>query len=210
MKTVGDRIQACSVTGVKPGFNEHGNETVRDALDMVHGDLAAQDRAWLGRLHGEQAHVRVDRAECLADADQGSSGADAKHQRVGQLPLWQLGEDFRAQHQAIFLHVPFRVELAGAEKPRLPAQLLGPRQRLVDVKITAEQHLGTLRMGDGHALAGQTLGHDHRLPLTFDRRDHRQGVAGVAADSLDDGVAGFQQAFLLRPLDHVFGDARLD
>ena len=97
MKTVGDRIQACSVTGVKPGFNEHGNETVRDALDMVHGDLAAQDRAWLGRLHGEQAHVRVDRAECLADADQGAAAADAKHQRVGQLPLWQLGEDFRAR-----------------------------------------------------------------------------------------------------------------
>src|SRR5690606_41200973 len=37
-----------------------------------------------------------------------------------------------------------------------------------------------------------------------------EGVAGVAAGGLDDGVAGLEQSFLLCPLDDVGGDPRLD
>ena len=78
-------------------------------------DFAAEQRPGFRWLHGEQAHVRVHRAECLADPDQRTAGTDAHHQGIGHHAGWQLAKDLGAEHLAILLDVPFGFELTRAE-----------------------------------------------------------------------------------------------
>src|SRR5918994_7112305 len=172
-------------------LEDAGHEAVGDALDEVLPHLATEYRRRLGGLHREELDPRVDLAEGLADAHQGASCAHTHDEDVWDLALGELGQDLRPQPHTVLLDVPLRLELRGTEVAVLPPELFRLGQSLVDVEVADLQDLGAEGAAYDGAFAGHPLGHDHEHPVAFDGGHHREGVAGVAARSLDYGVAGF-------------------
>src|SRR5918995_3474440 len=198
-------IDQRSVSGEDPG-----NEPVRYALDGVSAGLPAQDGARLVRLHPDELYVRIDFAERLADAHERATGSHAHHQGLRDRALGQLRQYLRPEPDAVFLHVPLRLELCRAEISWLLSQLARLRERLVDVEVPHLQHLGAQRPAYGDPLAAHPFGHDHQHPVALRGRHHREGVARVAARCFHYRVARFKETLLFGLLDHVLGDAGLD
>src|SRR5918994_841957 len=187
-----------------------GDEPVRDALDGVPAGLSAQNGARLVRLHPNELHVRIDFAEGLADAHERATGSHAHHQGLRDRVLGQLRQYLRPKPDAIFLHIPLRLELRRAEISWLLSQLARLRERLVDVEVPYLQHLGAQRPAYGDPLAAHPFGHDHQHPVALCGCHHREGVARVAARCFDYGVARLKESLLFGLLDHVLGDSSLD
>lgn len=102
-------------------FVNRRDKAVRYAFELVGTDDATLDGLGFSRLHGKSLHLAVvPAADGLTHPDQSSARAYTLHDGVDLQALFvYLREDFTAQPFAVFLDIPFIVELRRAVIARL-------------------------------------------------------------------------------------------
>ena len=185
-----------------------GNESGADALNLVRRWLSAGKHGTVGRLDGDRFERWLLRLDVLADASDGSAGADSGNQNVNApvsvVPNLGAGgfEMNLGIRRIVELLQHVAVGIAGENFFRLEnrARHATRAGREHDLRAEGEQQHATLQ--------AHGVGHDQNQLVALHRGDERQSDSGVAAGRFDQHrFAGMNFAGALRFVNHAHADA---
>ena len=168
---------------------------------MRAGPPAGKHRAGV-RFDRDHFDRRIALLEHFSDSGQGTSGADSGDQRID--PAAGVAPDLLGGGGAVAGRVGRVFKLLrnkGARRP--PVNFVSPGDGPFHTGGSVGQdQLRAVRLEQLAPLDAHGFGHGQDQFIPFDRRDHRQADAGIAAGRLDDQRPRFQHAALFRVLDH--------